>query len=125
MEQQFIQYLVAGGALRPHEREKLQALARHNQTPIGMIALGYALMSLDEIDDALVRQQETGERFGEAAVALGAITLDQVERLLEVQRFRRAAFVVEGAILSGMLSNSNAIEAFGLFLRKHSTSVAV
>jgi len=71
------------------------------------------------------RQQETAERFGEAAVALGAMTSEQVDRLLEVQRFRRAAHVVEGAILAGMLRGTDAVASFGEFLRRSPALVTV
>jgi hypothetical protein len=122
MEQQFIQHLVTHGHLPSDRCEELKAQVRHNHTPIGMIAMAYALLSLDQIDEALDRQQVTRERFGEAAVSLGAITSEQVEWLLKVQRFRRASSVVEAATLSGMLRFEDAASLFGEFLRRVSES---
>ncbi|MEE8169344.1 MAG: hypothetical protein V3T70_02240 [Phycisphaerae bacterium] len=99
MSQSLLKRLTDERALSEAESEKLAGLARHSHTPIGMIAFSYAMLTTEDIDAILERQQETGERFGEAAVALNKLTTAQVDRLLEIQEFRRASSILEAAVL--------------------------
>ncbi len=121
MEQLFLQQLLERHAQPQEQSNKLLELARYNHTPIGIIAASYVMLTADDIDLTLARQRKTGERFGEAAVALNILTQVQVEWLLEIQQFRRACHVVEAAALSGIVPFADAIASFAEFLHQAPT----
>jgi general secretion pathway protein E len=53
--------------------------------PLGEILVQEGLTTTDLVDRALTRTQTTGERIGEALVALGAVTEDDILRALALQ----------------------------------------
>lgn len=118
MPNAFVKFLTDTGRITQDQSEHLEDWLRHDPQPIGMIAMSHGLLTGNGIDDILQRQSETRELFGDVAIKMAHLTREQVNRLLEVQHFRRHAAVVEGLALSGQLGIEEAADCFAEFLRR-------
>lgn len=54
---------------------------------IGAIALRMNLLTIDQVDDIINAQETESKLFGQIAIELGFIDKDELDRLLELQRF--------------------------------------
>jgi len=114
----FVEFLLDSGRLTAAGASILESRMKNTLVPLGMIAISHEMLTGHAVEEILLRQEETTERFGEAAVRLSYLTPTQVEQLLNIQRFRRNVTVVEVLILTGLLSVEEATEAFAEFLRR-------
>lgn len=71
---------------------------------IGALALRLGVLTLDQIDRILDLQEEDRRRFGELAVHLGYITNDQVQRLIDLQKFHQLLEIGEHYVMEGSTS---------------------
>jgi adenylate cyclase len=61
----------------------------HQDIRIGQLLLMREFITREELDHALLRQEQSGERLGEILIQLGSCTQRQIARILEEQkRFR-------------------------------------
>ena len=118
MHNAFVEYLVDSGRLTTAGATVLEHRLKNSLVPLGMIAISHETLTGQAVEEILLRQEGTKERFGEAAVRLSYLTRTQVQLLLDIQRFRRNVTVVEVLILTGLLSVVEATEAFAEFLRR-------
>jgi len=93
--------------------------------PIGMIAVGHGLLTPTQIDEILDRQRERRDRFGEIAIALGFLTLEQAETLAKIQEFRTSAEIAEALALSQIISIEEAAQYLGSFLLRDREVMAI
>lgn len=114
---QFIQYLRDKGVITPEVQQVLSETRPHAREPIGMIAVQYGLIRGHQIDDILDALRGSKYRFGELAVRMSLLRQEQVERLLEVQRFRATADLAETLVLAGHMDFKRAIELLNGFLQ--------
>ena len=72
---------------------------------IGMLALRMGLLTVEQIDHILDRQEQEGNtrRFGELAEWLGLLSHDQVSRLLAIQSLNRELESGERLVLAGRI----------------------
>lgn len=117
MPNAFVEFLTENGRITQDQAHNLDAWLRHDPQPLGMIAMSHGLLTGHEIDEVLQRQSETRELFGDVAVKTALLTNQQLERILEVQQFRRHVTVVESLALSGRMGIEDAAECFAEFLR--------
>ncbi len=61
----------------------------HQDIRIGQLLLMREFITREELDQALLRQEQSGEKLGEILIQLGSCTQRQIARILEEQkRFR-------------------------------------
>ncbi len=61
----------------------------HQDIRIGQLLLMRQFITREELDQALLRQEQSGEKLGVLLIQLGSCTQSQIERILEEQqRFR-------------------------------------
>ena len=61
----------------------------HQDIRIGQLLLMREFITREELDEALLRQEQSGEKLGEILIQLGSCTQRQIARILEEQkRFR-------------------------------------
>ena len=97
MRTPFAEFLVQNGLVSADVAQRTSDWCMRTRIPIGLIAVGHGLISGTNIDDVLEHQRDTCVRFGEAAVEMRLLSQRQVDTLLEIQRFREAAEIAEGA----------------------------
>lgn len=64
----------------------------HQDIRIGQLLLMREFITREELDQALLRQEKSGEKLGEILVALGYCTQSQIARILEEQRRFREGY---------------------------------
>lgn len=64
----------------------------HQDIRIGQLLLVREFITRDELDQALLRQEQSGEKLGMILVKLGKCTESQIERVLEEQRRFREGY---------------------------------
>lgn len=64
----------------------------HQDIRIGQLLLVREFITRDELDLALLRQEQSGEKLGEILVKLGKCTESQIGRVLEEQRRFREGY---------------------------------
>ncbi len=114
----FVEFLLESDRLTPAGASVLEQRIKHALAPMGMIAMAHEMLTSHAVEEILIRQDETREPFGEAAVRLSYLTPTQVEQILDIQRFRRHATVVEVLVLTGLMRIEEATDAFAEFLRR-------
>ncbi|UUO05974.1 response regulator [Blastopirellula sp. J2-11] len=82
----FEDYLVLRGALTPEKLEIARAAYARSVKPIGQIALQNRYLGVAGLMQVLERQADTQALFGETAIELKLLTPEQVEDLLEKQQ---------------------------------------
>ena len=118
MHNAFVEFLLESERLTPAGASILEQRIKHALSPMGMIAMAHEMLTAHAVEEILIRQDETREPFGEAAVRLSYLTPTQVEQILDIQRFRRHATVVEVLVLTGLMRIEEATDAFAEFLRR-------
>lgn len=79
--------LIALGHITPDDALSVLEAQRASRAPIGKMALEAGTLDVNQIFQILARSADTTERFGEAAIALGLLTREQLAvLLLEQQR---------------------------------------
>jgi two-component system cell cycle response regulator len=76
---------------------------------LGDMAVEQGFLPRDEIDEILIEQDVTGDRFGAAAIRLGKLTEDQVAYLLAKQS-QEPSSVVRALVQQGVISDERACE---------------
>lgn len=84
---------------------------------IGALALRLGALTLEQIDAVIDYQSHEKMRFGEIAAELGFVTPEQIERLLKLQAFHRALELCELLVLSGRVDVPRMCELMAGFLR--------
>lgn len=64
----------------------------HQDIRIGQMLLMREFITREELDEALLRQEQSGEKLGEILVKLGSCTQRQIDRILEEQRRFREGY---------------------------------
>jgi len=85
---------------------------------IGAFALRLGALSLDQIDAIVDLQYHQSQKFGEIAIQLGYLTRVQVDRLLQLQDMHRGLELGERLILSGDLDVARLCELLAAFHRE-------
>ena len=71
----------------------------------GEILVQVGMVTQDQVDDALRKQQETGLRIGETLVQMGVVSETQVQEALRVQHQLRQASGVPGDLFGSIVPN--------------------
>lgn len=82
---------------------------------IGAIALRMNLLKLDQIDRILEMQKEKGELFGQLAVRIGYLSQDQVGRLVQLQQVYQQLEIGGQFVVSGKLPMDRLLTAMVQF----------
>lgn len=90
---------------------------------IGAIALRLGLLDLDQIDRILDMQDSDKRLFGEIAVNLEFITNEQVEGLIQLQRYHQLLEAGEALILRGLVTMEQLQETLLEFYRLHGSKI--
>ncbi|MNK36611.1 bacteriophage N4 adsorption protein B [compost metagenome] len=64
----------------------------HQDIRIGQLLLVREFITREELDQALLRQEQSGEKLGEILIQLGSCTQSQIVRILEEQRRFREGY---------------------------------
>ena len=64
----------------------------HQDIRIGQLLLVREFITREELEQALLRQEQSGEKLGEILIQLGACTQSQIVRILEEQRRFREGY---------------------------------
>jgi hypothetical protein len=99
----FERFLLDRLNLDPEEHMSFSDWAGTGNT-IGALALRLGALSLDEIDRILDAQESNRRLFGEIAIELGFLTNQQVDRLIMLQRFHQLLEVGEHFVMKGLAS---------------------
>lgn len=86
MDRKFADYLIENEVVTRRDYSKAVRLAESINLPIGSMAYQRGLLSYPQIAKIIDYQIDHDILFGEAVVALGLLTQEQVDELLELQR---------------------------------------
>lgn len=78
---------------------------------IGAIALRMSLLDLDQIDRILELQKQEGELFGQLAVRLNFLKQEQVARLVQLQQLHQQLEIGGQLVVHGQLSLVELLDA--------------
>ena len=84
---------------------------------IGALAMRLNVLSLDQIDAVLDRQEHDKQLFGQIAIQLGFATEEQVDRLIEIQRLHQCLEVGELLFLRGGTDLPALLNCLGEYVR--------
>lgn len=90
---------------------------------IGAIALRLGLLDLDQIDRILDMQDSDKRLFGEIAINLEFMTEEQVDGLIQLQRYHQLLEAGEGLILRGLVTMEQLQETLLEFYRLHGSKI--
>jgi hypothetical protein len=119
MSPNFVDHLKKIGILTPQQSARVEVWASGRHDPVGIIAVEHGMIIGRQIDDVLGRQRDWDRRFGEIAVEMGYLNEGQLEKLLEIQRFRDLARVAEAVILAGLAPSGEILRAYARFVLDH------
>ena len=86
---------------------------------LGSIGLRLGLISLDQIDRIINRQNSDCRRFGEIGIGLKFLSDDQVERLLELQQFHRCLDLGSMLVIEDRITFPDLLSLMAEFFRSH------
>lgn len=118
MRRVFLDFLVAEGLLPADRLEDVWSFLRNSTEPVGSIAFSHGLLCGSDIDLILEEQRRRYRPFGEIAVEMGILRIEQVEALLLVQQIRAAVEAAESLALSGVCAVEDMKDALGRFFRQ-------
>lgn len=90
---------------------------------IGAIALRLGLLDLDQIDRILDMQDSDKRLFGEIAINLEFMTEEQVEGLIQLQRYHQLLEAGEALVLRGIITMEQLQETLLEFYRLHGCKI--
>jgi len=90
---------------------------------IGALALRLGLLDLDQIDRILDMQDADKRLFGEIAVNLEFITEDQVEGLIQLQRYHQLLEAGEALIIRGLVTIEQLQESLLEYYRERGSKI--
>ncbi|MDG2090351.1 MAG: hypothetical protein P8J61_04480 [Gammaproteobacteria bacterium] len=73
-------------------------------TTLGALSLKLSLMDMEKINNLLEIQEQSGGLFGDVAVELGYLTLGQVDKLLNIQKWCRREEILHRLLLSSTIN---------------------
>lgn len=83
---------------------------------IGALALRLGALDLNQIDRILDVQEEDKRLFGVLAIDLGFMTSSQVDRLIELQRYHQIVEIGEHLVVQGKISTEEMHQAITDYL---------
>ena len=100
--QAFIDYVVEELGLSEEEKPTLGNWGRVGTT-LGALCLRLNLRNMEQINNLLEIQEETGALFGDVAQELGYLTEEQVRITLKIQKRNRRMEILDRLLLAGKI----------------------
>ena len=110
-------YIAGELGLDPSELPGSGAWSECGQT-VGAFALRLGALSLDQIDAIIDFQSSEPMKFGQIAVHLGFLTEEDVQHLLDLQALHRGLEVAERLVLAGTIDIPTLCELMAGYHRK-------
>ena len=120
---QFGLYLIKKGVITPHQFVVALDHQFHESRPLGELAVEAGLISRADVYRVLREQATTPDgRFGDAAIALGLLTVEQIEELILAQeRYRRP--IADILVSLGVMTETIAASELAAFRRQQERGI--
>lgn len=99
----FIEYLTRELDLNKSDMPELGHWGRMGST-IGSLCLKLNLLDMDKINNVLEIQEQAGGLFGDVAIELGYLNAEEVEKLLNVQKWCRREEILHRLLLTNTIN---------------------
>lgn len=99
----FIEYLTRELGLEESDKPDLGSWGRVGTT-LGALSLKLGLMNMEQINNLLEVQEQTGGLFGSVAVELAYLEEAQVTKLLNIQKWCRREEILHRLLLSSTIN---------------------
>jgi len=114
----FLNYLLEGGWLTPEQAASPRTTVSPTISWMGQLMVDHGLITLENVNQILNRQDVQGGFFGENAMSIGLITRAQLDTLLAAQELRRNIETIEELALAGVLPFEHGLAALVDFYSK-------
>jgi len=110
----YIEHVLKELNLPEEARPQLGNWARVGTT-LGALCLKLGLLDMEQINNLLELQEQTGGLFGDVAVELGYLNEEQVKKILLIQKWTRRTDILDRLFINGKI-DENQIKHLSLAL---------